>query len=166
MKNQLEDFIRANKTDFDIQEAPKSIWNNIQRVLFESSKTAHLLRYWQAAAILFFSLFIWLFVQFKVQDYAQSESSEFKEAVSFYSSQIDEKFRQVNNQEANDLYLEDLKNLEVMYALLKEELKQRPSVSVKDAMILNLMLRDSLLNRQLQAIEKAKEDHSSKTTNL
>jgi hypothetical protein len=41
-----------------------------------------------------------------------------------------------------------------MYQVLKEEMKTRPSQKVKDALVLNLLIRIDLLNKQLHKIEK------------
>jgi hypothetical protein len=40
-----------------------------------------------------------------------------------------------------------------MYHVLKEEMKSHPSQKVKDALVLNLLVRIDLLNQQLHKIE-------------
>jgi hypothetical protein len=52
-----------------------------------------------------------------------------------------------------------------MYMVLKEEMKASPSEKVKDALVLNLLVRIDLLNQRLHKLEteyskekKAKED--------
>ena len=46
-------------------------------------------------------------------------------------------------------FTQDFKQLEAMYMILKEEMKSRPSEKVKDALVLNLLVRINLLNQQL-----------------
>jgi hypothetical protein len=46
-----------------------------------------------------------------------------------------------------------------MYSVLKEEMKNHPSQKVKDALVLNLLVRIDLLNQQLHNLE---EDADSK----
>jgi hypothetical protein len=41
-----------------------------------------------------------------------------------------------------------------MYNVLKEEMKTSPSQKVKDALVLNLLVRIDLLNQQLHKLEK------------
>jgi hypothetical protein len=46
-----------------------------------------------------------------------------------------------------------------MYMVLKEEMEARPSRKVKDALVLNLLVRIDLLNQQLQKLDQhADED--------
>jgi hypothetical protein len=52
-------------------------------------------------------------------------------------------------------FTKDFRQLEAMYAVLNDEMHQRPSRKVKDAMILNLLIRIDLLNKQLEKIERA-----------
>ena len=44
-----------------------------------------------------------------------------------------------------------------MYQVLKEEMKIHPGQKVKDALVLNLLIRIDLLNQQLHKIEKGAE---------
>jgi hypothetical protein len=45
-----------------------------------------------------------------------------------------------------------------MYLVLKEEMKTRPSQKVKDALVLNLLVRIDLLNQHLQRLEEEEVD--------
>ncbi len=58
-------------------------------------------------------------------------------------------------------FASDFQQLEAMYAVLQEEFQNRPSEKVKDAMILNLLVRINLLNKQLQEVEE-KENEKTK----
>ena len=51
-------------------------------------------------------------------------------------------------------FTHDFQQLEAMYLVLKEEMKTRPSQKVKDALVLNLLVRIDLLNQHLQRLEE------------
>jgi hypothetical protein len=44
-----------------------------------------------------------------------------------------------------------------MYQVLKLEMEKRPSADVKDALVLNLLVRIDLLNQQLNKLDKQPE---------
>ena len=48
----------------------------------------------------------------------------------------------------------NLKKLEAMYLVLKDEMKRRPSQDVRDALVLNLLVRIDLINQQLNKLDK------------
>ncbi len=54
-------------------------------------------------------------------------------------------------------FTHDFQQLEAMYMILKEEMKTSPSQKVKDALVLNLLVRINLLNQQLYKLEKEYE---------
>jgi len=41
-----------------------------------------------------------------------------------------------------------------MYLVLKDEMKKRPSQDVRDALVLNLLVRIDLINQQLNKLDK------------
>ena len=49
---------------------------------------------------------------------------------------------------------QNLKKLEAMYLVLKDEMKRRPSQDVRDALVLNLLVRIDLINQQLNKLDK------------
>jgi hypothetical protein len=48
-----------------------------------------------------------------------------------------------------------------MYQVLKTEMRQRPSQDVKDALVLNLLVRIDLLNQQLNKLDRREEGKES-----
>ena len=61
-------------------------------------------------------------------------------------------------------FTQDFQQLEAMYMILKEEMKNTPSQKVKDALVLNLLVRINLLNQQLYKLEK-EYGHTNKKKN-
>ncbi|NOS54885.1 MAG: hypothetical protein HOP37_01355, partial [Cyclobacteriaceae bacterium] len=87
---------------------------------------------------------------------------EFIDLESYYSNQIVEKKQLVNQFQSDTGLTEDevtqnLQKLEAMYQVLKLEMDKRPSTDVKDALVLNLLVRIDLLNQQLNKLDKQPE---------
>jgi hypothetical protein len=88
-----------------------------------------------------------------------SAQVEFMDLETFYSSQIAEKVALINDIDAlgeNDPFTQDFQKLDAMYQVLREEMKNHPSEKVKDALVLNLLVRIDLLNQQIKKLEDSK----------
>ena len=160
MKDELKNFVQKHRSAFDDKEVPAQVWENIDQSLFKKNFKIRPIHYWQAAAVVFFALSSFLWVRNGVPIAKPEEAREFADTEAFYKQQIQEKVALIHSVNANDLsaFGQDLQQLEAMYAVLKEELEKRPSEKVKDALILNLMVRTNLLNKQLQELDQAQEE--------
>ncbi len=158
----LKNFIDQHRDEFDHQEPPKEAWKNIEAEL-SPSKSKRLwdnVVVWRAAAALFLGLSVFFFVtrngaEGKREDLA-SIQTEFHDLESFYTEQIAEKvslISDIDSFEDGDQFTQDIQKLEAMYQVLREQMKTQPSQKVKDALILNLLVRIDLLNLQLQKLE-------------
>lgn len=163
MKDELKDFIEQNRTAFDTKEVPDNVWSNVSENLFGKQRFRQPIRYWQAAAVLFFALSSFLFLQDRVGVQQQASMREFKATEAFYIEEISEKMKMIHAVNASDLngFTQDFQQLEAMYMVLKEEMNNKPSEKVKDALILNLIIRINLLNKQLQEVEDTAEDEDA-----
>lgn len=155
MKDELKDFIEQNRDAFDTKEVPEKVWLNVSQHLFGRQTFWQPIRYWQAAAVLFFALSSFLYLQDRVGVQQQASMKEFKATEAFYIEEISEKMKMIHSVNASDLngFTQDFQQLEAMYMVLKEEMNNKPSEKVKDALILNLIIRINLLNKQLQEVE-------------
>jgi len=104
------------------------------------------------------------------QEQASSISlNEFHDVEAFYIQEISDKVKLIDNfKRADGLngFTHDFHQLEAMYMVLKEEMKASPSDKVKDALVLNLLIRIDLLNQELHKLERErKSDKSDKTEN-
>lgn len=161
MKDQLEDFIRVNRDAFDDKEPPEGLWKKIERTLFQRTSLWNSVPLWRAAAILFMALSAYLIIP-KVQhsENNQMALNEFNDVEEFYFQQISQKVElidQFESMEGLNGFTHDFQQLEAMYLVLREEMKTRPSKKVKDALVLNLLVRIDLLNKQLQKLEERDE---------
>ena len=159
MSDQLEDFIRQNRQQFDDREPSAGVWSNIERSLgLKSGYWRKPLTWWRAAAIFFMALSLYLLLprqQMKVEN-AQA-MQEFSDIEAFYVQQISHKVEMIDEINGNDGlngFTHDFQQLEAMYLVLKEEMKARPSQKVKDALVLNLLVRIDLLNQHLKRLEE------------
>jgi hypothetical protein len=159
MKGQLEDFVRQNREAFDDKEPSASAWRKIEGALrFKKSSPWNSVIIWRAAAIIFMVLSGYLLIP-KGSAIKQSEFSmkEFTDVEQFYFQEISEKtelIQEFQRNEGMNGFTQDFQQLEAMYLVLKEEMKNRPSQKVKDALVLNLLVRIDLLNQQLHKLEK------------
>ena len=167
MKDQLENFIRRNREAFDDKEPSASLWNRIERSLDKRTRRWTIpVAYWRAAAIFFMALSAYLLIPKQVD---RSENAlamkEFSDVEAYYVQEISSKVDLIREFKRNDGlngYTEDFRQLEAMYQVLKEEMKTRPSEKVKDALVLNLLVRIDLLNQHLQKLEESGKQKAQK----
>jgi hypothetical protein len=160
MKDQLENFIHQNRQDFDDKEPSEKAWKNIEASInFSSRSWWNSVGLWRAAAVIFMVLSVYLIIPKPVIKTKATElaASEFNDVEAFYFQQISEKVDLIDGFKKNEGlngFTQDFKQLEAMYTILKEEIKTRPSQKVKDALVLNLLVRINLLNQQLYKLDK------------
>ena len=151
----LKDFINKHREEFDDREPSEKVWRGIERAITRRNFFTAV-SIWRAAAILFFGLSLYLFIAPKREVREVSNlQREFRDLESFYSEQIAEKVEFIDKLEGyeDDQFSQDLKKLDAMYEVLREEMKTSPSSKVKDALILNMLIRIDLLNQQIQKLE-------------
>lgn len=162
MKDQLENFIHEHRASLDHREPAERNWKNIRKELFAQTSLWNSVTLWRVAAVVLLGACIFLAVpKFTNRQENMSALKEFKDVESFYISQISEKVTMIHDQQGQESGLNglthDFHQLEAMYQVLKEEMKTRPSQQVKDALVLNLLVRIDLLNQQLHKIESGEE---------
>lgn len=172
MSDQLSDFIKANRSAFDDKEPPESVWPGIQKSLpGKSPRWYDSLTVWRAAAMIFMALSIYLLAAKSGQlpDSNKLSMNEFNDVEAFYTAQISQKvalIEEVSGSSSTDEFTQDFQQLEAMYNVLKEEWKTRPSKKVKEALVLNLLVRINLLNQQLYRLEEdLKKDDATEKKN-
>ena len=168
MKDHLEEFIRKNRSSFDDKEPSNKTWTNIEASLNFSSKGVwHSVALWRAAAIIFMMLSAYLIISKTTSTKQGSEiaAKEFNDVEAFYFQQISEKVALIDGFQKNEGlngFTQDFKQLEAMYMVLKEQMNISPSEKVKDALVLNLLVRINLLNQQLSKLDNEYSDRRAK----
>ncbi len=167
--SKLEDFIHQNRSAFDDKEPGKNVWAKIESTLpAKPFSVWNSLALWRAAAMIFMVISVYLLIPKFTSTDVKNEAvalKEFQDVVAFYVAQIDQKEEQIegfHNAEEADEFTQDFKQLEAMYSVLKEEMKTSPSKKVKDALVLNLLVRINLLNQQLYKLDNAASDKTKK----
>lgn len=166
MSNSLKDFVKANREGFDDKTPRASAWGKIETALGQGKRSWwNSVAMWRAAAIFLFGLSAYLLgtQQSKPTLATGQLSSEFKDLDAFYNDQIIEKAELVSQfqrerGEGDDEVTQNLQKLEAMYQVLKEQMKKRPTQDVKDALVLNLLVRIDLLNQQLKKLDTTEQE--------
>lgn len=163
MKDSLEEFIKQNRQSFDDNQPSEKVWSGIYEAMdFKpSSNTYGWL--WRAAAILFFATSVFLYFRTPPPTsnniIAQKEeiTNDFLAVEDYYFHLISEKRQLISDFDGEEIseqsFEQDLQRLDVMYAVLKDELDQNPSKKVVDALILNLLVRIDILNGRLAELD-------------
>lgn len=166
MKDSLKEFMDANRDGFDNKQPNQSAWTKIEAGL-SSNKTIwwNSVSIWRAAAIILLGISSYLLISrtAPINKTNRQLATEFKDLDAFYSNQIIEKAElvsqfQIEQGETDDEVTQNIQKLEAMYQVLKTEMRQRPSQDVKDALVLNLLVRIDLLNQQLNKLDRREED--------
>jgi hypothetical protein len=166
MKDELEDFIRKNRDGLDDLKPSARVWARIEKSIFGSRSWSSPVVLWRAAAIFFMALSAYLLIPRHAMESKNTVAlKEFSDVEAFYAQEISNKvdlIRQFKRDEGLNGFTEDFRQLEAMYAVLKEELKARPTEQVKDALVLNLLVRIDLLNQHIEKLEEARTHERKK----
>jgi hypothetical protein len=166
-KDAFEKFVTSHRQAMDHRTPPDKIWIRISAALFRDQSTSlwHSAPLWRAAAILLMGVSIYLFVKGSPETEKRTASTqqEFKDIELYYTGQISEKVAMITNEGlfADESFTQDLQKLEAMYTVMAEEMKNHPSDKVKDALVLNMLVRIDLLNQQIQKLEDSKQKPTS-----
>ena len=161
-KDALEDFIREQRDPLSQREPSDRVWRKIESALGQRAGFWQSVVVWRAAAAVFFALSVWLLVAkpgVTINPEVARLQGEFRDVESFYKQQIAEKVALIEHfdTEGDDQFTQDLQKLDAMYQVLLEEMRKKPSQQVKDALVLNLLVRVDLLNQQIQRLEETKQ---------
>ncbi|MBS1681726.1 MAG: hypothetical protein JST48_08445 [Bacteroidetes bacterium] len=164
MKDLLKKFVDENREGFDNKNTPESAWTKIEASLPKKSKQFFLnsVPFWRAAALILLGLSLYLLTvkTDSVQDKKETaELKGFSDLESYYSMQITEKMDLISQYQSRvegneDEITQNLKKLQAMYLVLKDQFKKHPTEDVRDALILNLLIRVDLMNQQLNKFDK------------
>lgn len=165
MKDQLEDFIKDNRPAFDNREPSGRVWNAIEKAIVPSGSIWNSVTIWRAAAIIFMMLSITLLIpkesNNKLAKTNDQVLTDFKDVESFYVAEISSKVSLIDRFGGNEGlngFTQNFQQLDAMYMVLKEEMKNRPSAKVKEALVLNLLIQIDLLNKQLDKLDSGKKE--------
>jgi hypothetical protein len=168
MKDPLEDFVDQNRGAFDDKEPSEQVWKKIESAMpFKTTSLWDSVVLWRAAAVIFMALSGYLLIPENRDKSLAADTAltEFNDVEAFYFRQITEKVEMIDEFQKNEGlngFTQDFQQLEAMYMVLKEEMKTSPSQMVKDALVLNLLVRIDLLNQRLHKLEKEYNEDEKK----
>ncbi|HEY9005559.1 hypothetical protein [Ohtaekwangia sp.] len=174
----LEDFVNKNRASFDDKEPSEKVWKNIEAsVRMQRGGWWNSVAVWRVAAAIFMALAIYAWIpEGKATRVGNKPNTsdialnDFKDVEAFYVEQISQKVEMIDELQKNEGlngFTQDFQQLEAMYMVLKEEMHTHPSQKVKDALVLNLLVRIDLLNQQLHHLEKNyPKDRNKKESNI
>lgn len=164
----LEKLIRQNRQAFDDRTPSDGVWPRVERGLARSPGWWHSVALWRAAALLLLGILSYLVIYSSGSMWSEKKEQasiqkEVADLDKFYSGQLAEKVSLIQGLAVDDYeqFTQDLQKLEAMYLVLLEELKTRPTQQVKDALVLNWLVRMDLLNQQIHKMEKAAKPQKS-----
>lgn len=175
MNDPLKEYIRQNRATFDSRLPSDKVWNHIESTLPEMKQRSlwNSLIVWRVAAAVLLAASVYLFSTRPASSVKKSEvvkmQSEFSDQELFYNDQIAEKVAFIDdftNAGEQDQFTQDFQKLDAMYQVLREEMKTKPTEKVRDALILNMLIRIDLLNQQIKRLEDSNKKESSKETTI
>ncbi len=161
--SKLEDFIRSNREAFDNRQPSEKEWQRIATNLGLNAAWWNNVAIWRAAAIVLLGLSVFLLMRgqpLKQRAEVAKIQGEFTDVETFYKEQIAEKVALIEDLETDyddDHFTQDLQKLDAMYQVLREQMKTQPSEKVKDALVLNMLVRIDLLNQQIKKLEDSRK---------
>ena len=169
-EEKFENYIRDHKADFDDKTPPASAWDKIEAQLGSTASPGYI-RYWQAAAVLFFAISIGLLVTnyrtSQDNEIAVSESAEeFRTTEEYYFDVIESQqgllttYLKQYPELAKD-FKKDLAELSQNYNKLKKDFEATGEMEVLNALINNLRLQQELLSNQLEIIQQIEEENEN-----
>lgn len=172
MKDKIEKFISENRLDLDDLEPKQSTWESIQKNVRKTEMNVNWV--WKVAAVVLLVTTLSLVLErtlvknneIMVTD-AISPNEELEQVEVYYAGLIHQKQTQIKlviqQKNLTDVeLLEDLEDLDLMYAVLKKDLEQNTNnEKLMNAMIRNLQLRVEILNKQLEILEQLVKHESN-----
>ncbi len=174
-KENIEDFISQNRSEFDQDVPPPMVWMNIEkhldkeeksRAIVHEIKTPGIMRIMQVAAMFVVVMGVGLLIGLQLNNgsgnaYSSPQLQEFVEAEKHYSKEINKMWTVVNASgvEEKESIQQDLNALDAVYNELKNELISNPKADtdyIVNAMIDNYRTKIDILETVLKeySIEK------------
>ena len=182
MSEQLENFIKNNKKNFDVLEPSERVWTKIDERLEEEckkekqhSKMRWIYKLGKVAAVFIMVLsigFIWGYYKKQEATNLANINPEYAAKEVQFSSLIEDKRTELKTLKKIDAtlyktFINEQEKLEKEYNQLKKELSTTPNQDrIVKAMIQNLQAQISLLNQQLNITNEVKEIKSNQNETI
>ncbi|HOO09229.1 MAG TPA: hypothetical protein PKW06_04780 [Cyclobacteriaceae bacterium] len=171
MKSSLKEFIDGNREAFDDKAPRANTWGSILARLPGGKGVPlwHSVVAWRAAAMLLLALSVFLLIGRGGEGAGKASAKtsdmqlqgEFKDVESFYKGEIAKKVALIDGLGGpfeSGQFTQDFEKLDAMYQVLRGQMNTRPSKEIRDALILNILVRIDLLNQQIERLEDLKKE--------
>lgn len=155
----LEKFIVENKEQFNDHLPSPDVWENIEKgIREEKTKRFSIVKFIGSgvAALMLILVGVWFGVSFQVDDMdkaiSNSSFADYKQTEQYYSVQVKNYLKQVNELDSENTIEEELEQLDEVYQELRGELlnaKVRNQDLIINAMIKNYQIKIGMLERIL-----------------
>lgn len=176
-KDNIEEYISQNRSEFDQDTPPPMVWMNIEKHLDQKQnstaivreiKTPGIMRIMQVAAMFVVVMGVGLLIGLQLNNgngnaYASPQLQEFVEAEKHYSKEIDKMWTVVNASgvEEKETIQEDLNALDAVYNELKNELLSNPKADTD--YVVNAMIDN--YRAKIDILETVLEEYTTEKTN-
>ncbi|MBM3177789.1 MAG: hypothetical protein FJZ78_07255 [Bacteroidetes bacterium] len=147
--NSLENFIRENKDQLDNKEVPEYIHEDVLKGVRKKDGLAF--SWWAAAAVFFFCTTSALMVErYTSEKQALVSKLDFEETENFYAGKISERLGWLEGDKEGESVSPgtEYERMQAMYEILRKEWDQEPTDNLRDALILNLVVRLDILEKK------------------
>lgn len=182
MSEQIENFIKKHKNEFDVHEPAGDLWSKLDQKLDEHcqkekkrSKMSLVFMATKIAAVFLLVLsfgFIWGYYKNEKANNLSYINPEYAAKEVRFSSMIEDKRTELKDLKNVDpalykTFIKEQDKLEKEYASLKKELSTTPNQDkIVKAMIRNLQSQISLLNQQINITNEVKQIKSDQNETL
>ncbi len=172
MADFLEKFVQNHREQFDDDFHSKKVWNRISTEMSPPSESKKHI-WWKVAAVFFLMstlALMWDKLQAPTSSLeASAHYEEFKLAEDYYVNLIAERRQQLEQLNGEDLtreFLQDLDQLDQLYEDLGDRFEGAgDDRKIIDAMINNLQLRLEILNRQIEILDRLRDNEDEEFIN-
>lgn len=172
MSDQLEEFIKKNRSEFDLFEPPQNVWKRVDKEL-SKGKRIKFLRYTGIAAS--FLILVCAGYFFGLQQgssdldkrlfASETQYEEFKEAKQYFTKTISNKITEAENLDVDEDVWADLQQLDEVYNELREEMLMsefKDKEALVDLMINNYRTKIEILERIIERTKNAQQSKNLK----
>lgn len=170
-QDKLEKHVEEHRSEFDTLTPRDSIWEGIHAELNSSKRTNGKMIIWRAAAIILFIFSIGLMIYVNQESILKESSdvvydTEFLDTEKYYTTVINDRQDLIKTVAQSYPEIEtdfelDWKQLDDNYQKLKIEYETNQSDDIRNALVQNLRSRVSLLNKQIEVLDKIDSDNKN-----
>lgn len=178
--DQLEKYIRDHRDEFEAREPGDETWQGINSSLGWESRVKPIIKtwMWKAASVVLLICVAGLVAERQIRQSQEAglvqgneQLTEFMQVEDYYTSLINNKRTEItgyldSNPGFRNDFNEDISQLDSMYVVLRENLRENYNEKIIDAMTVNLRMQIEILNQQLEILKKIKTHNENEKASI